>query len=146
MKYLFAFSLLTLCFSGCENKSFLKVDNNNEVIHELLFKQRDNWNAGNLEGFMDYYWKNDSLCFLSKNGMNCGWQNIYDGYKRGYSNQEKMGQLEFKILKSEGLNDHSHFLVGTWKVMRTQDTIGGSFNLIWKEINGEWKIVFDHTS
>ncbi|MGB0390045.1 MAG: YybH family protein [Salibacteraceae bacterium] len=146
MKHLLVFTAIALIVGSCDIKPFSKIENNNELIHELLFKQRDNWNKGDLDGFMGYYWKNDSLCFLGKNGMNCGWENIYSNYKKSYSSKEQMGHLEFEILKSEPLTNQSHFLVGSWKVMRVTDTIGGSFNLIWKEINGEWKIVFDHTS
>jgi len=132
-------------FTSCtETRSNLK--NNSIEIEKLLNDQRDKWNNGNLEGFMSYYWNNDSLCFLSKNGMNCGWGVIYDNYKRGYDTPDKMGKLEFEILKSKPLNNESHFLAGRWTVMRSQDTIGGSFNLIWELKDGKWVIVFDHTS
>jgi hypothetical protein len=95
---------------------------------------------------MEVYWKSDSLCFLSKRGMNCGWDNVYNNYKKSYNTPEKMGRLDFQILKSEPMNDSTHFLVGTWQVSRASDTLGGSFNLIWRRIKGEWYIVFDHTS
>ena len=78
--------------------------------------------------------------------MNCGWETVYGNYKKGYDTPEKMGNLKFEILKSKPLGAESHFLVGRWNVYRTQDTIGGSFNLIWEKKNGKWVIVFDHTS
>ena len=39
------------------------------AIRSLLYKQQDAWNAGDIEGFMEYYWKSDSLCFMTKDGV-----------------------------------------------------------------------------
>ena len=139
-------SFTPLLMWSCTFNSRPNLENNGNQIQELIFEQQDKWNNGDLEGFMSYYWNDDSLCFLSKNGMNCGWENIYNGYKKGYGNKEKMGRLDFSILRSEPLNDTTHFLVGQWKVSRTSDTLGGSFNLIWRKVGGKWLIVFDHTS
>ncbi|MBD79763.1 MAG: DUF4440 domain-containing protein [Crocinitomicaceae bacterium] len=145
MKFIPAlFISLFLITYGCENHS--KVDDHSIEIKSLLMEQQKNWNNGDLEGFMQYYWNSDSLCFLSKNGMNCGWQVIYDNYKRSYSNKDKMGRLDFEILRSKPFGPNSHFLVGKWNVYRSSDTLGGSFNLIWEKKNGKWVIVFDHTS
>ena len=141
---IFMFLSFLLFISCSQTRSSL--ENNSVEIEKLLMEQSKMWNTGDLEGFMSYYWNNDSLCFLSKNGMNCGWETVYGNYKKGYDTPEKMGNLKFEILKSKPLGAESHFLVGSWNVYRTQDTIGGSFNLIWEKKNGKWVIVFDHTS
>lgn len=143
---LIPFVFLVICLFGSCSQSRSNLKNNSIVIENLLNEQKEKWNSGDLEGFMGYYWNNDSLCFLSKNGMNCGWTTIYNNYKKGYDTPEKMGELEFKILKSKPLSERAHFLAGRWIVMRTQDTIGGSFNLLWELKDGRWVIVFDHTS
>jgi hypothetical protein len=57
-----------------------------------------------------------------------------------------MGRLDFDILKTKPMNDSIYFMIGYWKVSRLTDTINGSFNLLWQNKNGEWVIVFDHTS
>ena len=37
---------------------------------------------GNLEEFMSFYWKSDSLMFIGKNGIQYGWQKTLDNYKK----------------------------------------------------------------
>lgn len=131
---------------GCTSNSRSKIANNSAQITDLLMQQQQSWNNGDLEGFMSHYWNSDSLCFLSKRGLNCGWKSVYANYKKSYNTKDKMGRLDFTVLKSKPLTDSSHFLVGQWQVSRTQDTLKGSFNLIWELKNGKWVIVFDHTS
>ena len=44
------------------------------TIRKVLDNQTIAWNKGDIEGFMQGYWKNDSLMFIGKNGINWGWQ------------------------------------------------------------------------
>ena len=41
-------------------------------IRNLLEQQRLDWNKGNLEAYMQGYWKSDSLLFVGKNGAKYG--------------------------------------------------------------------------
>lgn len=54
-------------------------------------------NNGDLEGFMQGYWKSDSLKFYGRNGLTKGWQNTLDNYKRGYHSKAETGTLNFVI-------------------------------------------------
>ena len=40
-------------------------------------QQEDAWNNGNIENFMNVYWKNDSLVFIGKSGINYGWDKTF---------------------------------------------------------------------
>ena len=50
-------------------------------IRTLLQKQTEAWNRGDVEGFMEGYWKSDSLMFIGKSGITYGWQKTLDNYK-----------------------------------------------------------------
>ena len=52
------------------------------TIRRILDEQTKAWNKGNIEGFMNGYWKNDSLMFIGKNGINWGWQKTLENYKK----------------------------------------------------------------
>ncbi|UTW61449.1 nuclear transport factor 2 family protein [bacterium SCSIO 12741] len=104
------------------------------------------WNEGDLEGFMDAYWKSDSLCFLSKNGKSCGWETVYNNYVKAYPDKEAMGKLEFEIDEMRTIGRLRYFVIGKWTLLRSKDTLGGYFSLVWMKQDGEWVIVFDHTS
>ena len=62
---IFMFLSFLLFISCSQTRSSL--ENNSVEIEKLLMEQSKMWNTGDLEGFMSYYWNNDSLCFLSKN-------------------------------------------------------------------------------
>ncbi|RFZ81041.1 DUF4440 domain-containing protein [Mucilaginibacter terrenus] len=117
-----------------------------EAIQQLMHDQEIAWSKGDLEGFMQGYWKSDSLMFISKRGPNYGWQQTYDGYKKGYPDKAAMGRLTFRLDKIELLGERDAFVMGAWSLKREKDQPGGYFTLWFRKINGEWKIVCDHTS
>jgi ketosteroid isomerase-like protein len=116
------------------------------AIRKVLAQQQQDWNSGNLEAFMQGYWKSDSLKFISSRGINYGWQATLDGYKKGYPTTEAMGKLTFTIISIEKLSKKSAIVIGKWHLQRTKDEPQGHFTLLWKKIEGRWVIVADHTS
>jgi ketosteroid isomerase-like protein len=116
------------------------------AIRKVLEQQQQDWNSGNLEAFMQGYWKSDSLKFISSRGINYGWQATLDGYKKGYPTTEAMGKLTFTIISIEKLSKKSAIVIGKWHLQRTKDEPQGHFTLLWKKTEGRWVIVADHTS
>ncbi|HWH63301.1 MAG TPA: hypothetical protein VNS50_08510, partial [Ginsengibacter sp.] len=43
------------------------------AVRKVLAMQAQAWNAGDLENFMQTYWRNDSLMFIGKSGVTYGW-------------------------------------------------------------------------
>ena len=108
--------------------------------------QTESWNRGDIEGFMETYWKNDSLLFIGKNGVRRGWQETLNNYKRGYPDTAAMGKLSFDIIKVEKLSSRYYFVVGKWMLTRSIGNLSGHYNLLMKKIRGKWVIVADHSS
>jgi uncharacterized protein (TIGR02246 family) len=117
-----------------------------KAIRALLLEQTTSWNNGDIEGFMQTYWKSDSLMFIGKNGVVRGWQQTLDNYKKNYPDTTAMGKLSFDIIKVEVLGPDRHFVVGKWMLQRTAGNLSGHFTLILKKFRGSWKIVADHSS
>jgi len=117
-----------------------------EAVMKVLATQQDAWNRGDIEGFMQGYWKSDSLMFVGKTAPVYGWQTTLDHYKKGYPNRAAMGRLTFDIIQVKMLDPSNAFVMGGWKLKREKDEPGGYFTLWFRKINGEWKIVCDHTS
>ncbi|MFD0939860.1 YybH family protein [Pedobacter boryungensis] len=120
--------------------------NDKQAILNLLEKQRTEWNKGNVEAFMQGYWKNDSLLFVGKSGATYGWQKTLDNYKKGYPNKAAMGFLTFGIKKVDLLTKDRAFVLGSWNVKQEKNELKGYFTLLLRKINGVWKIVVDHSS
>lgn len=103
------------------------------------------WNKGDITGFMEYYWKSDSLKFIGSKGIAYGWKKTYDNYIKGYPTKETMGILTFTIKEITQLSKTSIYVIGQWDLKKEKPS-GGYFTLLWKKINGQWVIVSDHTS
>lgn len=140
MKYLL-FLLLTL---SCTTPKVYDVDAESK-IRTVLTKQQEAWNNGDLERFMEGYWKSDSLQFIGSS-IRYGWQQTLDNYKKNYSTRELMGRLQFAIWQIVKHNPDTYLLTGKYTLFRKSDQPSGPFTLIFKKINNEWVIVYDHTS
>jgi ketosteroid isomerase-like protein len=117
-----------------------------EAIQQVMDEQEAAWNQGDLEGFMQGYWKSDSLRFIGKRGITYGWQPTLDNYKQSYPDSDAMGKLQFTNLSMEITGDSSTYVIGKWELFRTTDTLAGHYSLLWKNLNGRWLIIADHSS
>ena len=118
-----------------------------QSVKIAMQEQQQNWNSGNIDGFMKWYWKSDSLKFVSKKGVSYGWEKVMNNYKDSYPTKEKMGQLQFEITKVESISTTHAFVIGSWNLSYTeQPDVGGYFTLLWNLKPEGWRIVVDHTS
>ncbi|MGN6178967.1 MAG: YybH family protein [Mucilaginibacter sp.] len=117
-----------------------------QAILKLMNDQQTAWNKGDIDAFMQGYWKSDSLVFVGKNAPLYGWKNTIDRYKKAYPDKDAMGRLTFGIIKLDILDHNNAFMLGSWHLDRKSGPVGGYFTLWFRKINGEWKIVCDHTS
>ncbi len=115
-------------------------------IRKVLDDQLKAWNKGDLESFMQGYWKNDSLMFIGKSGINWGWQKTLENYKKGYPDTTAMGKLSFDVIVVKRLSPEYYYIVGKWMLNRSIGDLSGHYNLLFKKINGSWLIVADHSS
>ena len=116
------------------------------AIRQVLQRQTKAWNNGDLETYMQGYWKNDSLMFIGKNGVTYGWANTLKNYKKGYPDKTAMGQLSFNIIKVVRLSSKTYNVVGQWKLIRSAGNLQGHYTLLFKKIKGQWVITQDHSS
>jgi len=119
-----------------------------EGIKHMLVSQIEAWNRGQLEGFMQGYWRSPDLTFFSSGTVTKGWEPTLLRYRQRYKSQGKeMGQLEFQDLNIDLLSRRAAVVTGKWRLtMSDGKQPHGLFTLIVKKMPGGWKIVHDHTS
>jgi len=116
-------------------------------IRQVLTAQTAAWNRGDIPGFMQGYWHSDSLVFIGRKGPTYGWQQTLDNYRRGYPDAAAMGQLSFSNLHITPDGPQAAHVVGRWHLARpTAGDIGGHFLLVFRQVEGQWVIVADHTN
>ncbi|GGG51132.1 YybH family protein [Hymenobacter glacieicola] len=118
-----------------------------QAIAHVLATQTAAWNRGDVAGFMQGYWQNDSLVFIGKSGLTYGWQATLDNYRRSYPNAAAMGQLDFSNLRIQPLSLDAAQVIGRWHLARpSQGDLQGHFLLVFRRIAGQWVVVADHSS
>jgi len=116
------------------------------AIRTVLDTQVAAWNRGDIEGFMDGYWRSGETVFVSGDTVTHGWAVVLDRYKKGYSTREKMGTLTFSDLEIKVISKDTAVALGRWQLTRASDTPHGRFTLIFRHKAEGWRIVHDHTS
>ena len=127
-----------------EIQTFTSIDE--QEILNLLNKQTLDWSNGDLEKFMEGYWKSDSLQFIGKNGITHGWLSTMKNYQKNFPDTVAMGKLRFEILKINPVSGDAAFLTGKFFLKRTIGDLDGIFTLVFRKIDGRWLCVYDHTS
>ncbi|MBF9238859.1 nuclear transport factor 2 family protein [Hymenobacter sp. BT683] len=117
------------------------------AIRTVLTTQAAAWNRGDIPGFMQGYWKSDSLVFLGRKGPTYGWQQTLDNYKKNYPDAAAMGQLDFSSLRVTVLNTNAAQVIGRWHLARpVAGDVQGYFLLVMRQIDGNWVVAADHTN
>ena len=114
-----------------------------EAILSVMAQQEKAWSKNDLEGFMQGYWKSDSLKFFGSSGLTKGWQQTLNNYKKGYPTKEHSGTLNFTIKDISKIDEGSYWVMGEYDLKRSVGDANGVFIIIFKKIGGEWKIVAD---
>ena len=117
-----------------------------DEIRKMMQEQIDCWNKGDLECFMNTYLRSDELVFVGRDGPKYGWEVTLNNYKKNYPNQDEMGQLSFNLLKFISLGKNHQLVIGRWSLNRKSDSPSGHFSVVFRKIDGEWKIIADHSS
>ena len=116
------------------------------AIRKVLSDQQDAWNRGDIDAFMDGYWKSDSLRFASGGEVQRGWNATLDRYHATYPGRDAMGKLTFTLYSIDILSNDDAFVFGRYELERANDRPSGLFTLLFRRFGDDWRIVFDHTS
>lgn len=113
----------------------------------VLDAQAVAWNRGDLEAFMQGYWKSPHLSFVSGNNKTAGYEATLDRYRKKYQGEKKeMGKLAFSELSIEMLGTDYALVKGRYTLRMEKETPTGLFTLIVRKLPEGWRITHDHTS
>jgi ketosteroid isomerase-like protein len=120
--------------------------NSAAAIRAVLDAQRDAWNRGDIEGYMDGYDRSPNTEFVGGDNISRGWQTVLDRYQKNYNSREKMGMLTFSDLEITMVSKDAALVLGRWRLKRANDEPHGTFTLLFRKTKAGWKIVHDHSS
>ena len=145
MKTFFIACIVLFC--ACESSSNPSKDsafeNDKAEILNVMGQQVNAWNAFDLEGFMQGYWKSGELKFYGSNGVTQGWEQTLRNYKNRYPSRDYTGELNFTVDAVSKIEKDSYYVMGQYHLKRSIGGANGTFMVIFKKIDGMWKIIAD---
>jgi len=117
-----------------------------EIIAATLDAQVAAWNEGNLEAFMDTYWHDDDLKFISGVDVTKGWSSTLKNYRERYSNGVGFGRLSLDKTDVQMVTDDVAVITGRFHHTDNEASASGVFTLVMRRFDGLWRIVHDHSA
>lgn len=147
--YLLIIVLFTSCISvkaditKVENDTSTNTNTAEAAIRLVMQQQENAWNNHDFEGFMNGYWKSNKLKFYGRNGLTLGWEQTLTNYKKGYPTKAETGTLNFVINDISKIEGENYWVMGEYHLKREVGDANGVFMIVFKKINGKWKIIAD---
>jgi uncharacterized protein (TIGR02246 family) len=119
-----------------------------QQVYGILLKMLERWNAHDVEGYMEVYWKSPELLVVVDAEQFNGWQQLHDSYINGYPDRIAMGFIQPKRIQVKLLKPDLALALTWWSVSfpsSKQEVVGDSTMNLQKFDDG-WKIVASHTS
>jgi len=116
------------------------------AVESVLRDQEEAWNRGDIDAFVEHYWKSDDVTFSTSGKTTRGWEETVRGYRERYPTREAMGQLTFGNLEITPLSRAAALVLGEWRLERESEPLSGNFSLVFRKLDGRSVIVHDHTS
>jgi len=118
-----------------------------EAARMGLQGQVDAWNVGNLEQAMAFYWNSPEMLWISKNGVEKGWQPVLEMFEQDFKDRSTMGTYSYEPLHLEALGEAAALYVIRWKIeLNGERLMGGISSQFWKRLDGLWVIASEHAS
>jgi ketosteroid isomerase-like protein len=115
-------------------------------IRAVMDSQQSAWNRGDVDAFMQGYWKSKETVFVGAQGLVRGYDSVLARYRRTYPGKDAMGHLAFSDLEVHFTCARAAFVIGQYHLQRTSGNVSGIFTLDFRRFPDGWKIVADHTT
>lgn len=137
-----ALALITIV--ACRPHALSEADRH--AIEAVLEQQREAWNAGDVERFMDGYQRSPEIIFTSGGKIRRGFEATLASYRERYADDDAMGQLAFSEIEIEDLGGDAAVVLGHFELTDTPHAGRGVFTLVFVRSDANWRIVHDHSS
>jgi uncharacterized protein (TIGR02246 family) len=119
-----------------------------QQVYEVLLKMLERWNAHDIEGHLDVYWRSHGLLVIVDSEQFNGWQQLHDSYINGYPDRNSMGFITPARIQVKLLKPDLALALSWWSVSfpSTKQKVVGNTTMNLQKFNDGWKIVASHSS
>ncbi len=144
MKY--SLYILMLGLTACQVQPTVNEADIEAELLSILDSQDLAWSSGDIDAFMESYWKSPELRFASGGTIQRGWEGTKARYEARYPDASIMGTLVTGNHEIDVLSDKAAIVHGSWRLERDGAPASGLYTLLFKNIDGDWVIVSDTTT
>ena len=136
--------ILLLSFLALPGFSQKKATDKVKAAHDGQVKA---WNSGKLEEAMAYYHNSPELLWISRSGIEKGYEPVFKSYLKDFNNRALMGTYNYEPLYIEALSGKKVYYVYRWKIeLNGKRLMGGVSSQMWKKSGKRWLIFSEHAS
>jgi uncharacterized protein (TIGR02246 family) len=108
----------------------------------------DRWNAHDIEGYLESYWKSPDLVVVVDSEQFNGWQQLHDSYINGYPDRNAMGLIDPKQIQVKLLKPDLALALIRWSISfpTSKLQVAGKMTINLQKLDDNWKIVDAHSS
>jgi hypothetical protein len=119
-----------------------------QQVDEVLLKRIDRWNAHDIEGCLDAYWKSPELLVVIDSEQFNGWQQLHDSYANGHLGATAMGFILPKRIQIRLLKPDLALALTWWTINfpNFHQKVGGTTTMNLRKFDDGWKIVVCHSN
>jgi uncharacterized protein (TIGR02246 family) len=119
-----------------------------QLIYEVLLKEIDRWNAHDIEGYLEVFWKSPELLVVIDSEQHNGWQELHDSYVKGYSDRNSMGWVTPARIQVRMVDPNVASALTWWGIsyQNSKQKVVGNTTALLKKFEDGWKIISSHSS
>jgi beta-aspartyl-peptidase (threonine type) len=119
-----------------------------QQIYDVMLKMLDRWNAHDIEGYLDVYWKSPGLLVVVDSEQFNGWQQLHDSYINGYPDRNSMGVIDPKRIQVKLLKPDLALALTWWSISfpTSKQKVVGNTTMNLQKFDDGWKVVVAHSS
>jgi uncharacterized protein (TIGR02246 family) len=119
-----------------------------QQVYDVLLKLLDRWNARDIEGYLEIYWKSSELLVVIDSEQFNGWQQLHDSYNHGYPDRNAMGFINPARSRVRLLKPDFALALTWWSVTfpTIKRKVVGNTTMNLQKLDDGWKVVASHSS
>jgi hypothetical protein len=119
-----------------------------QQVYEVLLIMLSRWNAHDIEGHLEFYWKSPQLLVVVDSEQFSGWQELHDSYINGYPDRNLMGYIDPVRIQVKLLKPDLALALTWWSISlpNSKRKVVGNSTMNLQKFGDGWKIVAAHSS
>lgn len=117
-----------------------------QEITQVILRGYDRWNAHDVDGYMEMFWKSPNFLYAVDNEIFWGWDQVRAALARGYPDRSAMGTLSSERMEIRVLTSDLATIVNSWAMRFPKVKVVGITTGTLRKFPEGWRVISGHTS